>query len=334
MATEAKALDETNFRLAGKRFMLTYKGHVDKLKISAWLDERWPMSFIRCAHETGDEEDPYLHTHIICEVSAKRVDVKNCRAFDFDNVHPHVKKIRTLSHWSNARIYIGKEDPANADLAKEKTPLTQAIWDCNDVTEALMTQVKRPGDACGVLILWDNKPTPKKTKEDMALWPWQKQIVDLVTGPLNDRAIYWIYDPDGQGGKSRVADYLADWRGAYVVTQFAGQYHAATIIQSALASGWDGKLFVCDFPREGNSSDFYGAFECLKNGRITAMKNRGKTLSWCQGNVLALANFAPKPFQWTSDRYHVLELREGTLTKMNYDAKTGKLSRPDDVATS
>jgi hypothetical protein len=325
MAAETSCNDPTNFRVQAKRFMLTYKSHIDKSKLTTWLDDKWPMSFIRCAHETGDDEHPYLHTHVLCEVASKTIDVKNCRAFDFDDVHPHVKKIRTKTHWAHARVYIAKEDLANADLAKEKPSIAQAIWDAPSLEEAFKTCVSRPGDACGVLILWGHRPRDKSTKQDMPLRPWQKQVVDLIDAPVDDRAIYWIYDPDGCGGKSVLSDWLHDWRGAYVVTQLGNEYHAASVLQSACDSGWDGKLFVVDFPRQAKDVDFYGVLECVKNGRITALKNRGKTVSWPKGNVLSLANFAPKPGMWTPDRYRVQQLNHGNLVQLNYDPRSGEL---------
>jgi hypothetical protein len=283
------------------------------------------MAFIRCAHETGDEEHQYLHTHVLCEVSAKRADVKNARAFDFEGVHPHVKKIRTKTHWANARIYIAKEDPANSDLAKEKVSVAQAVWDAPTLEDAFKSCVSRPGDACGVLLLWDNKPEEKLTEHAMPLRPWQQQLVELLDGPLNDRAIYWIVDPDGGGGKSRLAAWLHDWHGAYVVTQMSTQYHVASVMQSARGSAWDGKLFIVDFPRQEENHDFYGALECIKNGRVTTLKNRGKSLSWPIGNVLALANFKPQPFKWSADRYHVQLLHQGQLIRLNYNPASGEM---------
>lgn len=136
-----------NFRLRGKKYMLTYKWHIEKEWIKAFINTIHPVRYCFVAHESGhDDKTPYNHSHVLVEfrepISKQGKDA--CRIFDIPAdymnmmvpnkdgnlvyrftlldppitqedsalgcVHPNICIINTEKHWRNSLRYLGKED--------------------------------------------------------------------------------------------------------------------------------------------------------------------------------------------------------------------------------
>lgn len=46
--------------------------------------------------------------------------------------------------------------------------------------------------------------------------PFQRDLIDIVLSEEDDRSIYWIYEPVGNTGKTKLAEYLHIYHGAIV----------------------------------------------------------------------------------------------------------------------
>jgi len=67
--------------IANQKIMLTYKTQIDKTKLLEFFDKKSPgYTFCRIAHETGDKNHPYPHTHVVLD-SGKVLQTSNCRFF-------------------------------------------------------------------------------------------------------------------------------------------------------------------------------------------------------------------------------------------------------------
>lgn len=97
-----------SFRLRAKKFMLTYKDHLDPTALHEYLRGVFKQDFeIKIAHEKG--ETGYLHTHAVINLS-KKPDIKNARSLDFDGQHPNLKVPTSTEHWQNMVRYLDKDD--------------------------------------------------------------------------------------------------------------------------------------------------------------------------------------------------------------------------------
>lgn len=139
-----------SFRLVQKKFMLTFKGHLDKENLATFLCEKLKGEVeYSIAHETG--ESGYQHTHALVSLSAKP-DIKNSRALDFEGAHPNITLPKSVEHWHNMITYLGKEDSnvygkitvkrnaderftAACDYVRGCTTLRQ-VFECTDMTIA------------------------------------------------------------------------------------------------------------------------------------------------------------------------------------------------------
>lgn len=313
----------TNFKFQYTACMLTYKYHLPKEDFIVWIKKKCPkIEFIRMAHEKGheDEETPYEHSHVVIKFS-KRFVTENPRFFDYEVeieetheceiIHPHIKGIdmRKKIMWENMLNYIAKEDPENSDLKRAKT-VVEKIWSCESLDEALKKNVTSPGDVSGVVACYRLK------SQDFSYWInkfdnwipyiWQQKVIDVVKSESDGRSVHWFYEENGRTGKSELIDYLhwkIDADSFTLIENLGGHKDTATIMESALMSGWNGHCILIDMPRTTERNDgFYTSLESLVNGRITVQKYQGKLMYFPKKpHIVVFANWLPKMYREDKD---------------------------------
>lgn len=308
----------TKFDYQGSRLMLTYKHHLAKDTLTAYVIEQlgFTPKFIRCAHETADEGHPYPHTHLLIHFG-KPWKCRNCRRMDFiheqEIIHPNWGPIKTVTHWSNALKYIAKEDIANADLLEQPQSITLTVWNCPTVQDALLHCTK-PGDAPGILALYGAKPrAPPACAEPN--FPWHSVAKDLALGDSDGRTIHWFHDPIGGTGKSWLTRWACIHDHAYAVTTGCSIHHFATIIAGAIDAGWNQRCIIFDLPRQTEDLDrIYTLLEACCDGVVTATKYQGRTVWFNKPVVIVMANWLPNKAKMSFDRWKVYNiLKDKTL---------------------
>lgn len=150
----------------------------------------------------------------------------------------------------------------------------------------------------------------RKGFESSALRPWQQDLLDVVTDNPHPRQILWIWEKDGNTGKSWLANYLGTLYSACVLN--AGRKTDMAYIYSQKPA----PIVIFDLPRTTEASEdrkhildgTYSLAEDLKNGRITSTKYESKTIFFSTPHVIFFANFEPDYTKWSSDRYAVKNL--------------------------
>lgn len=297
------------FYFQGQKLLLTYASlHIEKdplLEFVAACAGLEPK-FIRAAHETGTSTGvPYLHTHVLVDFG-KRFQSRDCRRFDWNSgngiLHPNFRPVKSPDHWRNCVQYIAKEDPENQDLLVKSC--VGVIWDAPSLQDALLASCNDFSDAVGITSIWNARPLRAPVVE-LPNHPWQTSCLELIKGKPHPRAIHWFFDPVGDTGKTWLSRYLMANKLAYCVKQCCGSYHFATVIQSAISSGWNQRCFVFDLPRSMEDLSFYGPLEEVKDGHVTAVKYQGGSLVFNQPHVLVFANFLPRREKLSHDRWRV-----------------------------
>ena len=94
------------FRFTSNRVHLTYRSHISFPAIENVIENRCNKGIKHASyvHETSDQENTYDHTHVLLWFSTK-LDTRNERIFDCEDVHPHIKAIRTDIQWDNTWNY-------------------------------------------------------------------------------------------------------------------------------------------------------------------------------------------------------------------------------------
>lgn len=129
---------------------------------------------------------------------------------------------------------------------------------------------------------------------------WQKEVLEILQCPADDRTIIWVYDPFGNSGKTYLSRHLVDAHGAFYTNGGKG---ADICFQYEYQ-----KIVIFDYVRD--SADFvnYGVIEQLKNGILTSSKYESCTKRFNHPHVIVFANFQCAQGKFSRDRLKVIEL--------------------------
>lgn len=132
---------------------------------------------------------------------------------------------------------------------------------------------------------------------------WQREFIGTVIDqPVDNRAVWWIYDTIGGTGKSWLCDYLIATRGAVFFENAKSR---------DIAHAYNGEpVVVFDLARCSEGKVNYGAIESLKNGRIFSSKYDSKSKYFKPPHVVCLANWPPDRAALSQDRWHIVDLND------------------------
>lgn len=134
------------------------------------------------------------------------------------------------------------------------------------------------------------------------LYPWQQEVVDLVTGPcIDDRSIHWFYDRVGNKGKTQLCKMLFAQYGATVVNNGAFSDLAYVLPEQP-------KIVCFCLPRTIEGKVNYSAIEAIKDGLIFSGKYESKTKVFDSPHVIVMANFRPNIASLSLDRWQIHEM--------------------------
>lgn len=136
----------------------------------------------------------------------------------------------------------------------------------------------------------------KYTPFNGPLRTWQRWFVNQVKENNNDRVVHWLYDAQGNIGKSKLCHFLRDQN--YV--QLSGPVVNMAYMFDPKC---DGVLFDITRTQVDMMDHIYQFAEQIKNGYIISGKYHTCSLKFEPKTVIILANFAPDPSKWSSDRY-------------------------------
>jgi len=320
-ASDLKDMDEKNFRMQNKRVFLTYKSHINKPEFKTWFENNFPPTLeLIMAHESGNEQFEYEHTHVLIHFK-KTFTTKSCRRFDYVKcvlkgtdeivIHPNIKLVLTDQHYDNARRYLAKEDEDNAWILDENV-LISRIKGCDSLAEAFEATVKKPGDALGVKLIYEVMKNRKMTKMELTFRKWQHFVFDKLKSD-NNREILWVYDKVGNAGKSIFARYLKTNMPemVYVVKTTGGYQAAANIFKQALQSGWGGQTILIDIVRDCDINYVYTPIELWKDGMVTCTNYEcGTFMSDTIPYIAVFSNFLPDVTRLSLDRWNIIEILE------------------------
>lgn len=137
---------------------------------------------------------------------------------------------------------------------------------------------------------------------------WQADFIgNVIDQPVNNRAVWWIYDATGGTGKSWLCDYLIATRGAIFFENAKSR---------DIAFAYDGQpIVIFDFARTCEGHVNYNVIECLKNGRIFSAKYGSKAKFFKPPHVICLANWPPARGSLSQDRWRIINLEVDSAKK-------------------
>lgn len=144
------------------------------------------------------------------------------------------------------------------------------------------------------------------------LWPWQRQMLDKINGPVDPRKITWIYDAKGNSGKSEFCKYM------YFHKQIVSVPHGDTSnILNLVFSMPAQRAYLFDLSRSRSSKisavDTYSAIEQIKNGYVVNWKFKTGVKIFAKPHVIVFSNEEPQWDLLSADRWDVLRMEGDSL---------------------
>lgn len=129
--------------------------------------------------------------------------------------------------------------------------------------------------------------------------PWQQSLLNTLESSPDDRHIIWIYDPEGGIGKTRLARWLVDHKGAFYTNggrsiDITHSYNHQPIV-------------IFDFVRESQDFVSYSTIEQLKNGILSSNKYNSCMKRFKSPHVVVFANYKPAEGKFSADRVILLQ---------------------------
>jgi len=205
---------------------------------------------------------------------------------------------KTKELWFN-QIEYGEIDTTTSGQRTDLIELKNKIMDGDKLTNILMesTDNKEIHN-----ILQYNRPLKKLEEEvqmksikqkllkkyDKVEWnKLQKYILTKFDGEVNDREVNWVYDSEGNSGKSYISKYLQLTRDTYYIT--GGK-------QNDILYGYEGQqTVIIDLARTyaDNLEHIYTIIENLKNGQYLSTKYETRQKLFETPHIMVMANFKP-----------------------------------------
>lgn len=156
---------------------------------------------------------------------------------------------------------------------------------------------------------------PKEIKIISRLYPWQQDVVNILSKEANDRTVNWIYDPIGNNGKTSLLKYLVYHFKAIFTTGGKNNDIINLIFNNRdymITS--DNSIVLWNLPRTVESDCIsYNAIESIKDGLISNNKFECGSFICPNPHVMIFANCLPNAKTMTSDRWNVFTIENRCL---------------------
>ena len=134
---------------------------------------------------------------------------------------------------------------------------------------------------------------------------WQKQIIDIINGEVNNRKIYWYWESQGGVGKSIFTRHLVIKKMADYV---CGKRDDMKLIVADKLEKLDIKCLIIDIPRNQGNNISYTFMEEIQNGMFSSGKYESKNVLFNVPHLIVFANFPPDLDKMSNDRWEVKEI--------------------------
>jgi len=147
----------------------------------------------------------------------------------------------------------------------------------------------------------------KKTYKNVVWKDWQKNILDKITTDPHNREITWIYDKEGNKGKSYLIKYIEYNYSCIIIG--GKQTDIFNGIKTYLEEKKEyPKVILCDIPRTSESYVSYGSIEKIKDGLFYSGKYEGGVIRLIPTHLFVFANFEPDKSSMSTDRWNIINI--------------------------
>lgn len=144
----------------------------------------------------------------------------------------------------------------------------------------------------------------------MTLYDWQKNIVNKLDGPADDRSILWVWEKEGCVGKTVLAKWLFLNKQNVVVLSGKASDMKHGIVEYKNKNGCVPKIIIINIPRSTLDYVSYTGIEEIKDMFFFSGKYEGGMICDRSPHVLIFANEEPYYEKMSGDRWKVYNVDE------------------------
>lgn len=155
-----------------------------------------------------------------------------------------------------------------------------------------------------------NIPEAKKLKDPLegkTLYKWQQDIITILNGEVDERVIYWYWEPTGCVGKtSFVRSWCLKHPNTIMLSGKANDIKAGVSFHIKLKKELDVAFF--HFTRSNEEFVSYEALEAVKDGIFFSGKYESSMVQFDPPHIIVFANFEPNYDKLSKDRWVIVEI--------------------------
>lgn len=164
------------------------------------------------------------------------------------------------------------------------------------------------------------KEQMKLQYDNTKLRQWQQQTIELLNNQ-NDRQILWIYDNNGNTGKTYLNKYLHLHQNAYVTK--------GTKASDIIYKYNNEQIISINISRHQQEYLNYGLIEDFKDGILESTKYQSINKYIINSKVVIFSNSMPDLTKWSKDRYQIYEIINNQLQYKDINIEPQYLSYSD-----
>lgn len=231
-----------------------------------------------------------------------------------------LKSINNTAHWEKQKGTT-EENIKYCSKDGKITILGEAIkqGSCKDKFKTAVTLMKqnepweRILEECGYAMLrykrhieetvkeiQNNNSKNKLAVKHQTFHPWQDTLFEMIKETPNNREVIWIWDKEGNSGKS--------WMANYIIEQFDSIIFDSTNQKDVSYAYNNSKIVIFDLARHQKDHINYGIFECIKNGRMFSGKYESKMKKFQIPHLIIFANYEPDTDKLSKDRWNIKQI--------------------------
>lgn len=157
-------------------------------------------------------------------------------------------------------------------------------------------------------LIKEDKELNVLTKEQ--LYEWQKNIINIIEQKPDDRTINWIFEGQGNKGKSALCKYICFNHNAICVGGKATDIKYG-ILKFKEEFDYYPRIVIIDLPRSYDNNFLnYHAIEEIKNGLFFSTKYECKQVIMNSPHILIFSNKKPETEKLSEDRWNIINIEE------------------------
>lgn len=151
-----------------------------------------------------------------------------------------------------------------------------------------------------------NIELPKPINIITTLKPWQQSIINIIEKEPDDRTINWIYDAEGNKGKTAICKYIIIKYNHSIYVGGAAKDMKYAIYKEKIKP----KIVLIDYSRSQEGHISYQGIEEIKNGIYFNTKYESGMVVFPSPHILVFANFLPIKTNLSLDRWNIIDISQ------------------------